>query len=136
MAVFGIRTEEKKEMRAYMEEVRDRLKDPNILKNPFTGGITLQEDRGQDLFIVIMDPIYPPVWMVGPILTVVPWIFTGVKLTPWMIPGALALCTALFWSPRFYYKMVKAGMKKQRIEAHTSYISASQALKNMIKIQE
>lgn len=136
MAVLGIQTNKDACARSFFEESHNRLQKEDIVKNPFRGFIKrigIKSDK-MDYHLVIMDPIYPPVPLLGILFMFIPLIFTGFRLTVWQIPGGVFFLLLVFWSKYFYYIMLKLGLRKQGYNGKTWLIRNARLIREISQI--
>jgi len=111
MAIFGVKLEEDNKAKLFMQESNDRLQDNSIVKNPFYGRIALVPNS-EDYYIVDMEPVYLKAYWGGAFILMATLVFTGFKLTLWLLPGIALLCCSIFWSKYFLYIMMRIGLRK------------------------
>lgn len=104
MVAFGIEVRKAKATQAILD-VRTNLLVNDIVRNPFNGKITA---HGKNFFTVIMNPVYPRVYLAS----VFPLAVSLIGWGSWwgnvlFIVGLVMLSTSVFWSNRFYYLLFR-----------------------------
>lgn len=104
MVAFGIEVRDEKATQKILD-VRTNLLVNDIVRNPFNGKITA---HGKNFFTVIMNPVYPRVYLASIFPLAVSLLFgSGFWRTLLLIIGIVMLGTSVFWSNRFYYLLFR-----------------------------
>lgn len=132
MAVFGVETDFNIKIREFMEECNNRLNKEDFWKSPFEGKIKLirKENSKKDVYLVIMDPLYPPFYLVGLLFLVAVIVFNGFSLSPLMVPGFVMLSFGLFWNKHFIFFILKFSLFRKKIRGKVRMISNSRLIRN------
>lgn len=126
MVIFGISlSEENKAFEEFVAETNERIKDNNVVRNPFTGRI-IKLDHIPGTYLIQISPLYPNytpyIWIIGIFL----FYFRGPH---WLhIPIIILGCLGLFWSRYFYYWMFRLGAKKKGSNSKLSLLSDRKTL--------
>jgi len=124
MAAFGIEITDKKVIPKILE-VRTNLFIEDLVKNPFQGKITA---HGERFFTVIMNPVYPRVYLFSFFPLAVSLLFgSGFWRTALLIVGLIMLGTSVFWSNRFYYLLFR-----YKTGGGIKYVPPSEALERVV----
>lgn len=92
----------------FMKDTKEKLKDYDIVKNPFKGGIVEFVDK--NIYVIEMTPVYYNFSVFGYVYILIIYVFIGLSL--WAIPGIILVIMGLFWSKYFFFFMLKIGLKK------------------------
>jgi hypothetical protein len=134
MSVFGIETENNLGVRIFMLQTLERLKNPNLIINPFNGLIKLVNCNDKQLtYIVKITPVYPPFWLFGVLIGVIISAYKGTVLTYWNIATCFFLFFGLFWSKYFIYIVMRIALYKHGYKGKAKLISNSRLLCTMIE---
>jgi len=112
MAIFAVETEKDIKANEFMELSNNRLQSSNLVTNPFNGGIKKIEGNNKNTYLVYMQPIYPRLYIAGIFFLIITLVFTKFRLSLWLIPSILILCTGILWSGQFFYFILKKGLRK------------------------
>src|SRR3972149_2389167 len=102
MAMFGLQTDKDRKVMDFQLEASSRLRNNNLLYNPFIGKIKAFRFK-DDHIILLFDitPIYPNVSYIGwLILSAMLFLIQSISL--WMLIPIAIILTDIFWSPYFY----------------------------------
>lgn len=111
MAIFGVELEkEDPKFDEFVDTTNERLKDNNVIRNPFTGKIIQILHEGKPTYVVNMQPIYFN-------FSIFVWPGAGMlfywKGLVWLhIPMIAIGALGLFWSKYFLFMMLRLGAKK------------------------
>lgn len=132
MAVFGIETDFNIKIREFMEESNNRLNKEDFWKSPFEGVIKLlkTKDPKKDTYLVIMDPLYPPFYLVGVLWVGAVMVFNGLAWSWLMAPGCLLFAFSVFWNKHFIFFMLRIALLKKKIKGKVSMISNSRLIRS------
>lgn len=128
MAIFGVIVEDKEKPKQFFKEVKERLGTTNLARNPFTGGIfsfiSLRDNKGETIvdqgYIIKMAPLYVNYPLGGFCFMVIGFILW--PRIPIAIAAAVFLLLSLGWSSRFYYFILKMGLKKKGYKGLLKYL--------------
>lgn len=123
MAVFAVILEESEIVREYFATVDERLGSPDFFSNPFKGGV-LTFGREDFLAVVCMEPLYPPVWYAGPLFLAAYFLFSAWWL---LIPAAFFSVLGVFWSPLFFFLLLRAGLRRAGYTGPVRYVNPGSA---------
>jgi len=141
MAIFGVVVEDHKLAKEFFKETKERLAMGNIAKNPFSGGVVSfislrkYKEKGEaetrvDLgYNIKMKPIYPNFALVGAVFltaTCIIWPHLWI-----MLVTAFFYLISLFWSGRFYYYMLKLGLKRKGYKGSIRYLKPKDILEEV-----
>ena len=134
MAVFGVETDADTSVIKFMKESHDRLQSNNIVDNPFNGRIIRAKDNNTKkyTYVVIMQPIYPKIYLIGLFYIGIALLFTGMRLSLWQLPGIILYATGIFWSKIFIYSGLKMGLRKYGYRGKVRLLSATATLERVI----
>lgn len=109
MVVFALETEGVEDVRAFARELNGKLLQPDVFAHPFKGAAHLYPGVDDALLIVVIEPLYPPIW-IGSLLG-----FAASFLFSWyfLIPTLPLALTALLWTRPFYRWLLVKGLKKR-----------------------
>ena len=128
MAVFGVLLKKDNKAKAFFEMVNNKLENLTLVENPFIARIIEVKEKkdGLTLYIIIMKPIYFNFCVFGWIVALTSTIFLGVN---WLlIPSILLGLGSIFWMSRFYYYILKLGLKKNGFQGKLRYITPKDIL--------
>lgn len=102
----------------YLAEVKQKLKEPNFISNPFNGSLFLLKRSGTEmLYLLIIRPIYPRIYYIG-------WVTAGVGVTfslYWVAAiGGVMSATQYFWSRSFYKGLISISLKRRGFQEQVS----------------
>lgn len=121
MALFGITTDLNYITTNFVTDTNNRLKEKNLLKNPFKGWATsITREEGKMLHIVNISPLYFNYPIFGWVLAGMMFMFNG--LTWWMLPGVILGSLMIFWLSPFYIMIYKAGLRKAGYKGKTKIV--------------
>lgn len=126
MSVLGVRTEKSGIVDRYMTETHDRLQNPNLISNPFNGGVKKIEEG---LYVIVSDPVYFPFYWIGLGIFVLTFLFTG--LSWFTFPGAVLFSLGFFWSKYFIFVGVFVGLRKYKYEGKIKMVSNADIIRRM-----
>lgn len=115
MVVFAFETKETVELLKFVFETNVRLEEKGIVKNPFYGRITLVPLTAKNkiyTYVVNLEPVYPKIYVIGSVLTLMTFLLAGARWTPWLWPGIILMSTIFLWSKYFYFIFIILGLKK------------------------
>lgn len=124
MAIFGVEFDSYDNGKIYsgVDEIRKNLKDNNLVKNPFTGGIV----QVNNCFLFNIKPIYfnfTP-FFIFPIVFI--YYFMGLS---WLLIIPICLMSlGFFWSKYFFYLMFKLKLRKIKYNGKVKLISDKKML--------
>lgn len=137
MAVFGVVVEDQEIIKEFFKEVKEKLGTTNLVRNPFTGGvISFRSERrvkGETKvnrgYIIKMSPFYFNFAIVGFMFTLVlffiwPRSWIGIAAIIFMIMN-------LFWSGKFYYFIMKKGLKKKGYKGTIRYLKPKEIIEEV-----
>jgi hypothetical protein len=132
MATFGIIIENTPVVERYMADVKDRLEDSNMLRNPFKGYCLSFDikNAGQNGLLrgyaTKVQPLYPNFTPYGFLASLGIYIVWGMNI--WIIPGIFIGILGVFWSKYFYYYIYKLGLKKVGYTGYMKLLSAEEVM--------
>lgn len=110
-----------------MNETKARFKIPDMYKNPFYANL---KKIGDEIYIISIDPIYPPFYMAGFLGIMLAFAFTGFSL--WLIPGVAISSLGFFWATPFYYIFLRLGLRKKGYKGKVELIRNNDILRIFI----
>jgi len=108
MVVFGVNVVNTQRVRALVIDINERLKNPNMVYNPFYGELKLY---GETL-IINMRPVYPNITIMTIPAFVLGYVFSGWKIGPWCLMVVPFLVFGAFYSRYFIYLVFKKALNK------------------------
>lgn len=134
MAMFVISTEADETVTKFVKETRDRLLSHNIVTNPFVGDVSridvAEDKRIRAYHIFSMRPIWPNVTYIGWVGLLI--ILYAWGLTYFAIPFLVFGLAGFFWSPLFFFYMLKLGLKKAGYKGEVKMVGVSKTLHYII----
>lgn len=127
MSIFCIKIIGNKYSKEFFNETIDRLKEENIVKNPFRGKIFSITKPPLDYYILDLTPVYPKIHAIGIYLLVIAFIFGGFSL--WLLPGAIIYSFGFFSSSLFYYLMVILGLRKKGFKGKVKLVGKTRIIR-------
>lgn len=125
MSIFGVVTEQNDLADKFMQETKERMKNSNVVTNPFNSNINdfvYSEGSLKHLYIVKMTPLYFNfTWFFYPIGVMI-YIFRGWIWFEYIILFGCLL--GIFWRKEFFYIMMKAGLRKKGYKGEISLVSS------------
>lgn len=109
MATLWFRIEPTDELLKFRNDTNKRLKEENLLTNPFKGFV---EFIPPDSLICFIKPIYPNFSYLGSLYIFGIIAFNGFVWTNWFIPGIIVQALYVFWSNAFFSFALSKGLKK------------------------
>lgn len=98
----------------YLEETNERLKEQNIVENPFTGYIKpIFQLYDHTIFAVKMTPIYPPFWWGGFITLPFLVLWKNSLWSWWYLPSTIMLVAGVLWTDWFILLGLTKGLRKK-----------------------
>ena len=130
--IFGVVGELDDNLEQFMQATDNRLKNNNMLVNPFRGKIisfnlnttTKELKTGYAIYI---KPLYFNFSYYGWLMALGVYLIWGISW--FMLPGIIIGALGIFWSKFFYYIMLKLGAKKSGYNGELKFISAEKILK-------
>jgi len=116
MAIFAVLLDDTDTALNFLEQVREKFKSGNYLKNPFKASLKIinQIVREKDIAItkkmavIEIEPIYFNYPLIGAFTSTV-----LLMVSYWaLIPLAVFLFLSSFWTSLFYYPLFKLGLRK------------------------
>lgn len=137
MALFGVVVEDHFQAKQFFKETRERLGTTNLVHNPFTGGvisfISLRRVKGINRvecgYMIKMAPIYFNFAVLGALFMGIGFIIFP-RLWIGIVVGIFLLCS-LFWWSKFYYFILKLGLKKKGYRGSIRYLNPKQILEEV-----
>jgi len=139
MAIFGVVVEDNETAKTFFKEVRERITTDNLARSPFIGGVTSfislrkhkdEKETKVDLgYTIKMAPIYFNFALLGFFFMVAAFIIWP-RLSI-AIAGAVFLLVSLGWSGRFYFFMLKLGLKKKGYKGSIRYLKPAEILEEV-----
>lgn len=131
MVCFGLIASNDIIAKNYFDDVKERLKQGHIIKNPFDGCLKIFNNK-EKLFIAIdISPVYPPVYWFGLIwiaIIIFVWGFSW-----WALPGVLLFGIIFFYSRLFFIILIIMGLKKVGYKGKVKLLSDDKTISNLIK---
>ena len=136
MAIFGVVVENKELPKQFFKEVKERLGTTDLVHNPFTGGVipfikgsVKGETEVDRAYIIKMSPFYVNFTIPGAIFTAIlfffwPRIWLGIVVVVFLV-------LSLFWSGKFYYYIMKMGLKKKGYEGKVVYLKPKEIIEEV-----
>ena len=130
MAIFGILTDNTKEVNEFLEKTIERGKEENLLKNPFRIDIRVFPSEKQIISVFRMTPVYFNYSLFGfpPLI----FILALVGLTWWLLPFAILVSLGIFWRREFYYLMSRLGLRKAGYKGKIKFVYHSRIIEECI----
>ncbi len=133
MVIFGVETEKDGLAEKFMLQSHSNLQKKDIVVNPFAGKIIkLKHPSHNNTYVVVMDPVYPRVYILGLLMLAAAFVIRGFQITPWMIPGTIISIPILLYSKHFYYLMLVKGIRKFGYRGKISVLSNNDTLDRLI----
>lgn len=136
MSVLSVLVRNCPETLNYFKEFKARLEDSSdFFKNPFKGQVVIIELKNKkDLFAFInISPSYPPFFLVGLAPLVLGFILKGGLAWHWMTTvGVVFLSLGFFWSPVFFFLMLRLALRKKGYKKTVLWLRNSKALKRVL----
>jgi hypothetical protein len=127
MAVFGVRTKSDELVTSFMLESKERLKNSNLVKNPFRAEIVRLNVED---WAIEIEPVYfnftPFFWIVAG----AGYVLWGYSWWLW-IPSCLGLL-GIFWSKYFFFTMMKLGLRKKGYKGQVKLLSNKEMVRGII----
>lgn len=129
MVTFGIELEDCKtfpEATKFLIKSNERLQVEDMTKNPFNGSI----NSFGNMAIIIMEPIIFKFYLLSII-----WFALGIILG-WVwsiVVGFVFLSTCFFWSPQFFFFILKKGIKKAGYKGKVKLINKDEVIGRLIQ---
>lgn len=130
MSLYGFKTENTLNVTDWVKATKQRGKDTNLLKNPFTWKIKAIK-RGESLVCIIdAKPVYFNFSWFG-------WITGGGILliwgpTAWIIPFLLIGCMGIFWTAEPLFLLNKKALRKHGYSGPIKRLKFSEIIKEVI----
>lgn len=112
MVLFAVELQGHYSALKFMRDTDERLNGTDFFRNPFTGGVLYAHNspnKGHS-FVVVMDPIYPKIWIMGFLWLLGAFLLGG--SFGWYIPGLVMAPVGILWSAPFMYTMLRIGIRK------------------------
>ena len=125
MAVLTFLVDRTAEEELFLHDLRGRLKNPDVAKNPFTSKMgVLKVDKG--LFVALLiDPLYPKILPYsGLLLAAVGVLFGWIGL---IIAGAFLFSSIVLWSSWFYFFILGRSRKKKGLRGRLVVLHGGEA---------
>jgi hypothetical protein len=117
-----------KEIEPYLEATNENLKSSDMVRNPFTGKVTIRENTA----IIDMTPMYPnPLW-IGAVALIPVIVFGGFRLSFWLLLPGFFLIATVPHTTWFVYKMFKKGAKRKGYTGSLKRIGKDEIIKRYI----
>jgi hypothetical protein len=110
MASFVVELDSNIKALSYLDNIRSKLSKIDLIMNPFDSKIVQIQDKGKVLFFLSIIPKFPDFWIIGLVLMIGAYYFTGFSL--WLLPGFFLFAPIVLWSSYWYYFIFKLGLKK------------------------
>ena len=113
---------------------RNRLKDINLITNPFEGTVKRLplKLKDKDHYILVMDSMYPKFYQAGYYFLVMMFFIIGFRWSKWYLPGLILISLGLFWSRFFMYLGLFFGLKKAGYKGKVKLLRDSTSLRDML----
>lgn len=136
MVVFGVLTERNDIVASYVSTTNAKLKEANMLLNPFEGDVRLvKQEKGDDLHIVNISPLYFNFTIFGWFFVLAVFFFNKFHFSWLMIPGIILCCLGIFWMKMFYVFIYKKGLRKIGFKGKIKIISNEEVIKLLGYVQ-
>ena len=127
MVIIGTKLEDSKAVAVFFMKTKERIKNNNFMKNPFTGDVS-RIDNGT--YIVKIDPIYFPF----PLLMVIPFLicFFIWGWSNWLLIPLGITTLYYFWMPHFYKTMLAKGLRKAGVEGKIVFMTHTEIIEEVV----
>jgi hypothetical protein len=130
MAIFGIITNEDDKVLSFLNNTNHKLKEKNLLTNPFTGGVKAfalpSGFNNYTLSLFKLTPFYINLSFIGLMLMITLFILKG--LTLWLIAPGIIFLSGFFWSKYFLFFILYLALRKKGYKGKISLISNKELL--------
>lgn len=130
MATFGIASKPSKELEAYLNEIQERLLQPNVFMRPFEGSITTLIKEEVQYWKVSITPTAFKIHYIGIVYIIATFLIINISRggiwTWWYLPGIVLLPFWAFWTSRLYYYIIIFGKNKKGIHQKIKYVRSKQ----------
>jgi len=111
MPILKVEVDKNLSEREFFIDIKERLEKPDLVNNPFNGGVYMLPRDDKLLVFLDLEPIYPDIIpKIGLFLAGLSLLFGWTVL---MVAGLLLGLTAFLWSERFFYYVLLRGRKKK-----------------------
>lgn len=127
MPIFGIELEKDLNLplaKLFLKDSHNRLQSDSIVKSPFTGFIHTFEN----IAIIEMEPIFVKVYW----FAIIPLALSIGLGWRWpLIPTAIFSSMYFFWSKRFYYIMLKKGIRRVGYKGEIKLFNTDECIRRL-----
>lgn len=124
MALFGVTLKNNLGSQVYMANLKKKLKEPNLFKNPFRGTVSkLSEKDGLTNWLIVVLPVYAKVYYFGYMFLVI-FLLLGVTSPVLYSVAGVLTATHFFYSKHFYISLLRKNLKKAGYEDKITVIPA------------
>jgi hypothetical protein len=126
MAVVAAQLDFNDSSKGYIYNLGDKLNEPNMLLNPFTGGLHYEpyakDNKPRVRVLVLIKPIYPNFSIFGWMTAIVIYLLWGWSYGWILLPVGIG-CLGFFYTDYFYMLMLWAGLKKNGYKGKIRFLS-------------
>lgn len=115
----------------FFEKIKERSKKSDLVKNPFTTKIKFISSGDKMLVLLDIEPMYPDtIPKFGVFGVIIGLVFNLLFL---VLFGFFMLSWLFFWSPEFYFLVLKKARKKEGIKGEIKMLNNKEAFKEVFE---
>lgn len=113
--IFGVKVKSTPESKFYFDFVSKRAAGVGLHRTLATWYIykmRTPKKQEHDEYLIAVKTALPDAWLIGGAIALVPLIFTGLKITWWLLPPAVIILLSFFTTSTFRFLVVKMALRR------------------------
>lgn len=136
--IFGVRVIRTRESLGFFDFSASRAEGPGLHKTLASWYVyklprdDKQPESAEDYLICVKTAL-PDAWLIGAAFALVPLIFTGLKITGWLVPGAVLLLLSFLTTSTFRYWVMRMGLRRWGYHGGIVRLKQSDVILRLVK---
>ena len=123
-----------KGLEEFIEEVKGRLFNDNLLTNPYRGNVYKLPKEQRNIYLLTFTPIYPLMLFIIPTMIMAGLIlFLNWNPFLFIIPTFFLSLILFFYSNSFFYLFFKIGLKKAKIDVKLKRVYTTELITLLVE---
>jgi len=131
MSYVGVLVDRGNEVLSFVDGMRKRMRENNVIRNPFVGDISdyLIDDK-KILVVLLINPVYFNFSVIGWFSAAIIFLLWG--MTWWLVAPLFVGSLGVFWSSWFFRQMLKKGMRKAGYGGPIKKVARDDAIRMLV----